>query len=101
MARTKYSTQSNYGITPINKKYLEIYQPPLTADSLSEETTTLIVQPKFNKRPDLLAFEMYGSARLWWVFAHYNRDKLVDPIMDFISGTKIVAPKTYRITRTA
>ena len=27
---------------------------------------------------------MYGSAQLWWVFAHYNRDKLVDPIMDFI-----------------
>ena len=101
MAKTVYDTKSNYALTGINRKYLGIYQPPLTNDSLSEETITLIIQPKFNKRPDLMAFEMYGSAKLWWVYAHYNRDKLVDPIMDFISGTKIVAPKTYRITRTA
>ena len=59
------------------------------------------IEPQYNHRPDLLAYDLYGSPKLWWVFAHYNRDKLVDPIMDFISGTKIVAPKTYRITRTA
>ena len=97
----RYDNKSNYVTTSVNKKYLDLYQPPLTIDNLSEETTSLVLQPKYNKRPDLLAYDMYGSSRLWWVFAHYNRDTLRDPIMDFISGTKIVAPKTYRATRTS
>ena len=88
MAKTVYDTKSNYALTGINRKYLGIYQPPLTNDSLSEETITLIVQPKFNKRPDLMAFEMYGSAKLWCVYPHYKRDKQVEPIMEYISGTK-------------
>ena len=95
-----YDSKSNYAITSTNRKYLEIYQPPLTENTLSQETTSIVIQPKYNKRPDLLAFDMYGSARLWWVFAHYNRDTLTDPIMDFISGTRIVAPKIYRATGT-
>jgi|TARA_B100001094_G_scaffold102690_2_gene98863 hypothetical protein len=96
----RYDNKSNYALTSVNKKYLDLYQPPLTIENLTEETTTLIIQPKYNKRPDLLAFDMYGSSRLWWVFAHYNRDKLTDPIMDFISGTRIVVPKNYRPTGT-
>ena len=59
-----------------------------------------IIQPKFNKRPDLMAFELFGNARLWWVFAHYNRDKLKDPIMDFTSGTEIIAPNNFQVTGT-
>ena len=96
-----YDNKSNYANTDFNSRYLELYDPPLTADTHSVETIAMIIQSKYNKRPDLLAFEMYGSARLWWVFAHYNRDTLRDPIMDFTSGTKIVAPKTYRATRTS
>ena len=96
--KTVYQSKSNYSSTPMNKKYLGLYVPPLTKETLSDETTTLVIQPKFNRRPDLLSHQMYGSARLWWVFAHYNRDTLHDPIMDFTSGTKIVAPKIFRAT---
>ena len=96
----QYDGKSNYARTALNRKYLELYEPLLKSDNLSEETMTFIIESKYNKRPDLLAFEMYGSARLWWVFAHYNRDTLTDPIMDFTSGTKIKAPRTFRITRT-
>ena len=97
---TTYSSTSNYVITGVGSKALDIYDPPLTNETLSDETTTFIIESKFNRRPDLLAFQMYGSARLWWVFAHYNRDKLTDPLMDFISGTRIVVPKNYRPTGT-
>ena len=97
---TVYKRDSNYSKTSMNRKYLNIYEPPLTTDTLSEETTTYIVQPKFNKRPDLMAFELFGNARLWWVFAHYNRDKLKDPIMDFTSGTEIIAPNNFQVTGT-
>ena len=96
----QYDGKSNYARTAVNRKYLELYEPLLKSDNLSAETITFIIESKYNKRPDLLAFEMYGSARLWWVFAHYNRDTLTDPIMDFTSGTKIKAPRTFRITRT-
>tara|TARA_B100001094_G_C18150093_1_gene783164 strand:+ start:742 stop:1047 length:306 start_codon:yes stop_codon:yes gene_type:complete len=100
MSTTVYKRDSNYASTSMNRKYLNLYEPPLTIDTLSEETTTYIIQPKFNKRPDLMAFELYGSARLWWVFAHYNRDALLDPIMDFTSGTKIIAPNSFQVTGT-
>ena len=53
----------------------------------------MIIQPKYNKRPDLLAFDMYGSARLWWVFAQRNMDVLVDPVYDLIPGTQIYIPQ--------
>ena len=77
---------------------MDLYNPKLSIDNLDEETLTLIIQNKFDRRPDLLAFELYGSARLWWVFTHYNRDKFKDPIFDFRAGVKIVVPKTYRVT---
>lgn len=96
-----YNNTSNYSITPMNRRNLELYKPKISADNLSEETVTLIIQNKFNLRPDLLAFELYGSARLWWVFAHYNRDALKDPVFDFKAGVKIVVPKTYRVTGTS
>ena len=96
----QYDGKSNYARTALNRKYLELYEPLLKGDNLSEDTMTFVIESKHNKRPDLLAFEMYGSSRLWWVFAHYNRDTLNDPIMDFTSGTKIKAPRTFRITRT-
>tara|TARA_B100001057_G_scaffold102418_5_gene99657 strand:- start:1740 stop:2042 length:303 start_codon:yes stop_codon:yes gene_type:complete len=97
---TVYKRDSNYAKTSMNRKYLNVYVPPLTTDTLSEETTTYTIQPKFNKRPDLMAFELFGSARLWWVFAHYNRDVLLDPIMDFTAGTKIIAPNSFQVTGT-
>jgi hypothetical protein len=93
-----YNNSSNYSTTGLNRRNLDLYNPKISADNLDEETLTIIVQNKFDKRPDLLAFELYGSARLWWVFTHYNRDKLKDPIFDFKAGIKIVVPKTYRVT---
>ena len=96
-----YNNTSNYSITGLNRRNLELYNPKITSNTLSEDTLTIIVQNKFNLRPDLLAQELYGSARLWWVFVHYNRDKLKDPIFDFKAGIKIVVPKTYRATGTS
>ena len=95
-----YSNTSNYSSTGLNRRNLELYNPKITTDTLVEETLTLVIQSKFNRRPDLLAFELYGSARLWWVFTHYNREVLKDPIFDFKAGIKIVVPKTYRVTGT-
>ena len=42
---TVYKRDSNYAKTSMNRKYLNIYEP-LTTETLSEETTTYIIQPK-------------------------------------------------------
>ena len=89
-----YRDNSNYAITPRNRKYLELYEPPIKQDNLAE-SRFLIIQNKYNKRPDLLAYDLFGSSRLWWVFAHYNRDALKDPVMDFTAGKNIIVPKKY------
>jgi len=91
-----YKSTSNYSFTNQNLKYLELYKPPLTTETLDSDTRTFVVNAKYDRRPDLLAHDLYGNSRLWWVFAHYNRDKIKDPIMDFISGKTIQVPKQFK-----
>lgn len=47
----------------------------------------------YEYRPDLLAADLYGSSSLWWVFAQRNPNVLIDPLMDFVAGTRIYIPK--------
>ena len=47
----------------------------------------------YDKRPDLLAHDLYGSAKLWWVFMHRNMDIITDPIFSFAEGVQIRIPK--------
>jgi len=93
---TEYSNTSNYSATNLNKKYLELYNPPLTQSQLDADTRTFTITSRYNRRPDLLAHELYGSSRLWWVFVHYNRDILKDPVMDFQTGKILEVPKQFK-----
>jgi hypothetical protein len=52
-----------------------------------------VIEPQFNYRPDLLANYLYGTPKLWWVFAQRNMDEIRDPIFDFRSGIEIFLPK--------
>ena len=47
----------------------------------------------YKHRPDLLAYDLYGDANLWWVFATRNPNVLKNPILDFIPGVSISIPK--------
>ena len=55
----------------------------------------MLVELKHNQKPDLLAYELYGNAKLWWVFALFNQDKLKDPIIDFKEGITIKVPVRF------
>jgi hypothetical protein len=92
----EYKSTSNYFNTSMNRKYLETYKPSLTRDTLSNETKIVKIEGKYDRRPDLMAYDMYGNANLWWVLAHYNREVLKDPLNDFKSGIEIVVPLTFR-----
>lgn len=51
-----------------------------------------VISTDTDERPDILAFKLYGSVDLWWVFALRNPDTIVDPIRDFKAGTVIMLP---------
>jgi len=43
----------------------------------------------------LLAYDLYGNSKLWWVFAQFNQDKLKDPVVDFLPGLEIQVPTKF------
>jgi alpha-L-fucosidase len=47
----------------------------------------------YQYRPDLLAYDLYGDAGLWWVFAVRNPNTIKDPVFDFRPGVAIFIPK--------
>jgi hypothetical protein len=43
---------------------------------------------------------LYGTSKLWWVFAQRNLDVIQDPVFDFIAGTQIFVPKKSGLVST-
>lgn len=90
-----HKATSIYKETPVVDYYLDIWKGiniPVSADD-----ETFIITAKYHERPDLLAYDRYGSPRLWWVFAKRNMDILVDPLRDFKSGLEIKIPSVNSI----
>lgn len=88
----RYKETSNYSITKINEKYLELYNPPINQQTLSTRVNKKVIASKYNLRPDLMAYDLYGNSKLWWIIVHYNRDVIKDPIFDFKAGLSIFLP---------
>ena len=88
-------TTSVYVNTPINDFYLDIWEPIEIPNSTSDTLTVL--EARYHERPDTLSYDIYGTPRLWWIFAMRNKDILFDPIYDFKTGIKIYIPSRTRI----
>ena len=87
----KYSNTSPYFNTSENKISLDFLNPrTITAD---QDDISYTIDRIYAYRPDLLAYDLYGTPRLWWVFAQRNPNVIEDPIYDFIPGTQIYIPK--------
>jgi len=86
-----YSRTSPYAYTPQNGLYLEL----LNIRPVPSEPDDFLytIEGQYENRPDLLAYDIYGDATLWWVFVQRNMDVIKDPIYDFEVGTKIFIPK--------
>ena len=86
-----YKTSSPWKDTPIENNYLSVLRiRPVSAES---DDFLYSIEPQYTYRPDLLAYDLYGDTKLWWVFIQRNMDVLQDPIYDFIAGAKIYIPK--------
>ena len=82
-----YKNTSPWYSTPTNTNHLDV----LTIRPVSAEQDDFLytIESQYTYRPDLLAFDLYGDAALWWVFIQRNLDVLQDPIFDFVPGKKI------------
>lgn len=86
------ATSPYYSTNVTNAKFLDFltYRPiPKYASDVIFTITEV-----YQYRPDLLAYDLYGDSRLWWVFAERNPNKLgYDPYFEFTTGKEIYVPK--------
>ena len=69
---------------------------PIPAESDDAQYT---IETQYTHRPDLLAYDYYGTVKLWWVFAQRNMDIIKDPIFDMRAGTTIFLPKPEKLKK--
>ena len=100
MSTPTYGITSVYYNTPIDAgNRLGIWVPRAIPASASDQLVT--ITQKYNLRPDLMAHDIYGDARLWWVFAQRNPNSLAsDPLGNFTSGLAIFIPDPIRLKST-
>lgn len=83
-------TTSEYYTTPIRDFYLDLVNkrsiPPNANDRI------VVIEAKYEGRPDKFANDYFGTPRLWWVLPTRNMDTLIDPIADFKAGVAIFVP---------
>jgi hypothetical protein len=85
-----YSQISPWANTPYNDGQFGLGYYQIKPVPGSSDDTPYVIDPQYNHRPDLLAYDLYGSTKLWWIFAQRNMDVLEDPIYDFESGVEIL-----------
>ena len=86
-----YSNTSPYSTTQEMSDHLGILNPRTITAEQDDQSYT--IERTYAYRPDLLAYDLYGSPRLWWVFVQRNPDQLEDPIYDFKPDVTIQLPK--------
>ena len=90
MAQAK--NQGPYGITEVaSAGFLDLLKPRTIPAAGNDVLYT--ITPPYTHRPDLLAYDLYGTKNFWWVFAQRNPDVIKDPIYDFIPGVQIYLPQ--------
>jgi hypothetical protein len=87
----QYPNTSPWSRTNLSSNLLGYFN--IRSVAAQDDDILYVIEPQFNYRPDLLANYLYGTPKLWWVFAQRNMDEIRDPIFDFRSGVEIFLPK--------
>jgi hypothetical protein len=94
---TRYHNSSPWKVTPQNSLYLELLKVrPVPAE---QDDFRYVIENQYRHRPDLLAFDLYGDTKLWWVFVQRNMSVIKDPIYDFEPGVTIFLPKKSNLEK--
>jgi len=86
-----YDSRSPYFTTGYTQFFLDVMNNrpiPKQDDDLE-----FVINLTYQYRPDLLAYDLYESGSLWWVFYQRNPNALQAPPLDFTVGTLIYLPK--------
>lgn len=59
--------------------------------------TLTVISSKYNLRPDLMSYKLYGTVDYRMTFMMLNPDLLKDPIYDFITGITIYTATLERL----
>jgi hypothetical protein len=93
----KYDFLSPWANTTQNENFLELLTiRPVPAEA---DDFRYVIENQYKHRPDLLAYDLYGSHKLWWVFVQRNMSVIKDPIYDFVPGTTIFLPKKSNLEK--
>jgi len=92
-----YPETSPWASTNINNLYMELLTiRPVPAEPDDFKYT---IENQYKHRPDLLAYDLYGTSKLWWVFVQRNMNVIRDPIYDFEPGVTIYIPKKSNLQK--
>jgi hypothetical protein len=91
-----YSKTSPYSNTETFGFFLDVANIPLLP--LDPSDTAYRIDQIYEHRPDLLAYDLYGTTAPWWVFSARNPNVLQDPVYDFLPGATIYVPKKDTLT---
>jgi hypothetical protein len=102
---TVFNTQPTASTDVTNSRYVQGGLTDVFTDRLgwwdgykltaATDDLTFTLAPKYNTRPDLLAYDLYGAANLMWVVLQYNL--IVDINDEFVTGAKITLPSKSRL----
>ncbi len=95
MPQITYPSTSAYAATPQTSWFMSTYVHRKIPSN--GEDTIFTITAKYNNRPDLLAYDLYGNPSYWWVFCSRNPNVLRDPIWDFQTGKVIIVPSHYHL----
>lgn len=90
-------TYNLYRYTEKTKYFMKEYKDYNIPTDASDYV--LLVEHKYENKPKLLAFDLYGDASLSWIFTYFNRDLIEDPIFDLKAGIKIIVPTKERLSK--
>lgn len=94
-----YTTSSPYAVTDIvDNEYLDF----MTYRPIRQDPNDVYYKlpSVYENRPDLLAFDLYGNSKLWWVFAARNPNLLgPDPYFNFKAGIEIYIPNVKNLKK--
>lgn len=90
-------TYNLYRYTEKTKYFMKEYKNINIPTDVSDYE--IIVEHKYEHKPKLLAYDLYGDTSLSWVFTYFNRDLIEDPIFDLKAGLKIKIPTATRLKK--
>jgi alpha-L-fucosidase len=87
----QYGATSPYFETGYSQFFLDVMvNRPIPKE---DDDLQFTINLTYRYRPDLLAYDLYGTASLWWVFYQRNPNTLQAPPLDFDVGVSIFLPK--------